>query len=256
MGDGDRKGLRARMLDLLGVAAPSPNEAVRPTAFEVAPRTPSPDRAVERFLAHELRLPLATLARLGARMAEGGDAEQLVACGRALTRECERLDVLVTNALELGLVGEPLAAVGHAVVAEAAEKAIAGHRAWIEARRIRLRVLDGSQECTIRGERDDLIAALFALLGDLFDRVPAGASLELRLRDVNGVARVDVLASSLTATPSKRPQWERARDLIQQLGGECWDDAAAEGGFGVALPRSNGAAPLAVRRRRVVATPT
>ena len=255
MGDGDRKGLRARMLEVLGVAAQG-SSIERAAPLLPAPAPARPDRAVERFLSHELRLPLATLARLGARMAQGGAAEQLVACGRALARECERLDVLVTNALELGLVGETLAASGHAVLAEAAEKAIAGQRAWIEAHRIRLRVLDGSQECTVRGERDDLIAALYALLGDLLERVPDGGQLELRLREVHGVARLDVRAAATLPVAAQRPQWERARGLVQRLGGECWDGAGAEGGFGVALPKSEGAVPLAVRRRRVVATPT
>ncbi len=252
MADGDRKGLRTRVLEVLGVA----DRVERGVATSSAPMAPQrPGREVERFLAHELRLPLAAMARLGARMAAGGDAQSLAAFGRALARECQRLDVLVTNALELGLVNESTTPDGHAVLAEVVEKAVAGQRVWIEAHQIRLRVLDGSQDCTVRGDRDALIACLFALLGELLERVPAGGQMELRVRDVHGVARIDVRAPAAIGPRSASEAFTRARALLGRLGGECWQGAEAEGGFGLALPRTEGAIALAVRRNRTSPAP-
>ncbi len=207
--------------------------------------------ALARFLATELRLPLSTLARLGARLA-GRTGEQK-AVGRALARECERLDVLVTNALEFGMVAEPVGGGGEVVLAEALEKAISGQRAWIEAHEIRLRVIDSSREAAIRGERDVLLPCLFALFSDLLERLSEGATIVVRLRDVAGLVRVDIEAPSRPdAGTFDRPARARLRELAHAAGGESWDDD--ERGLGFAFPRAGTAVALAVRRAKA-ATP-
>ncbi|MBM4016527.1 MAG: hypothetical protein FJ293_16400, partial [Planctomycetes bacterium] len=168
--------------------------------------------ALARFLATELRLPLSTLARLGARLA-GRTGEQK-AVGRALARECERLDVLVTNALEFGMIAEPVGGGGEVVLAEALEKAISGQRAWIEAHQIRLRVVDSSREAAISGERDVLLPCLFALFSDLLERLPDAATIVVRLRDVAGLVRVDIESPApADAAAFARPARVRLCDL-------------------------------------------
>jgi len=204
---------------------------------------------LERFLSTELRLPLSTLARLGARLAARGEGD-LAAVGRALARESERLDVLVTNALELGLVTDPPGPAGELLFAEVVEKAVAGQRFWIESLGVRVRVLDSSREATVRGERDALLRCLFALLADLLDRTPPAATLDLRVREVHGLVRLDVVAPRTEpAREGDRPAWAALRERVAGLGGELWP-ATDDGGFGFALPRARGEVPLAVRRAR------
>jgi hypothetical protein len=207
--------------------------------------------ALARFLKTELRLPLSTLARLGDRLSER-DGE-LKAVGRALARECQRLDVLVTNALEFGLVAEPIGGSGGDIVlSEALEKAISSQRAWIEANQVRLRVLDSSREAVVSGSREAFLAGLFALFSDVLERLPEAATVVVRLRDVAGIIRVDIDAPGLAEAASfERPGLARMRALVLSAGGEFWSDA--EGALGFALPRAG--ARLAVRRTRVGAEP-
>jgi len=206
---------------------------------------------LERFLSTELRLPLSTLARLGARLASRGEGE-LASVGRALARESARLDVLVTNALELGLVTDPPGPAGELLFAEVVEKAVAGQRFWIESLGVRVRVLDSSREATVRGDRDALLRCLFALLADLLERTPAAATIDLRVREVHGLVRLDVVAPrTAPAQEADRPAWAALRERVAGLGGELWPAATADdGGFGFALPRARGEVPLAVRRAR------
>ncbi|MSR45632.1 MAG: hypothetical protein EXS13_00955 [Planctomycetes bacterium] len=208
--------------------------------------------ALERFLANELRLPLSTLSRLGARLASGSGDAVLVAVGRALARESERLDVLVTNALEFGLVAEPPGSAGEFVVAEVVEKAVTGQRAWIESLGVRVRVLDSSRDSIVRGDRDTLLQGLFALFSDLLERTPQNALIEIRMRDLLGLVRVDVLASRTTrATQVDRSAWVRVRERLLVEGGDLWDGDPDDGGFGFTLPRARAEAPLAVRRQHL-----
>lgn len=261
MGAQRRRGLGERVRALFGRReGPSDPDPGAPVAVAPLERPP---RAVERFLVDELRLPLATLADVGRRLALApADARLQEAAGRALARECERLDVLVTNALELGLVAEPPGSAAQTVLADAVEKAIAGQRAWIEAREIRVRLLDTSCESCVAGARERWVALLYRLLGAHFAELGAGSTVELRLREVQGLVRLDcqivpaasaVGAARVGAAPAGAgtpAAGDAARDWLGGFGGEFWDAEAGACGFGFALPGVAAATVLAVRRRR------
>ena len=182
------------------------------------------DDGGESFLVHhlagELRLPLAALMRLGARCAASKDGD-LAAAGQAVARECERLDVLVANTLELGLLPPPAASSGCADLLDIIEKTIASHRALIEGLSIRVRVMESTRHAFVAGERAELLESLAALFSDLLERVPRRASVEVRVRDVVGQVRVDCTSrAAAPAVQGDRPTMRRAMELLERLGGE------------------------------------
>lgn len=194
-----------------------------------------------RFLASELRLPLAALARLGARCATASEPD-LAAVGRALARESERLDVLVTNTLELGLMGEESLSRpvpnGRVDVEEVLEKVVAGQRALIEGFAIRVRVADCARAPIVLGDRRELMECFSALLSDLLERVPRRGQVDLRLRELHGFVRLDARARE--AAPPAAPDRTtmlRAQELVHCSGGELWELEDGERGFGLTLPR-------------------
>lgn len=190
-----------------------------------------------RFLAAELRLPLASLARLGARCAASSDPE-LCAVGRALARESERLDVLVTNTIELGLLGEEPSPRGLADLREVVEKVVAGHRSLVEGLAIRVRVADCSRAPLVAADRGELLGFVAALYEDLLERVPRGGCVELRLRELHGLVRLDAVAVAAVASVCEdRTTIRRAREIVSRHGGELWEVAGSPRGFGFTLPR-------------------
>lgn len=208
------------------------------------------DRANEAtlpgHLAGELRLPLAALMRLGARCAASRNAD-LAAAGQAVARECQRLDVLVANALEFGLPPQE-APDGSADLLDVVEKAVAGHRALIEGLAIRVRVLETTRTARVAGERGELLAVVAALFSDLLERVPRRGAVDVRVREVVGIVRVDCTsASAAPALEGARPVVRRATELLGRLGGEIWEVCDDERGFGFALPRWRGAVAIAGR---------
>jgi hypothetical protein len=252
------RGLRRRVLAWLGARSPfGSDEAARAVASSasgepnVEPSTgASESEQLARFLAAELRLPLAALARLGARCAAASDAE-LAAVGRALARESERLDVLVTNTLELGLIGEAPPARGRADLQELIERVVAGHRALIEGLSIRVRVADCSRLPLVRGDRAELLECLSALFSDLLERVPRHGHVELRLRELHGFVRLDGCAAGAAAPrQGDRTTILRAQELVSRHGGELWELSGGTQGFGLTLPReaTRGLPPSVVSR--------
>jgi hypothetical protein len=202
------------------------------------------EATLPRHLADELRLPLAALMRLGARCA-ASRGEELAAAGQAVARECQRLDVLVANALEFGLPAQE-ASNGSVDLLEVVEKAVAGHRALIEGLAIRVRVLESTRTARVAGERGELLAAVAALFSDLLERVPRRGAVDVRVRDVVGLLRVDC-TSGAAAPPLEgdRPIVRRAAELLGKLGGELWEVCDDERGFGFALPRWRGEVAMA-----------
>jgi signal transduction histidine kinase len=192
-------------------------------------------------LASELRLPLAALMRLGARCAASRDGD-LAAAGQAVARECQRLDVLVANALEFGLPAHPHED-GSCDLLEVVEKAVAGQRALIEGLSIRVRVLESTREGRVAGERGELLETVAALFSDLLERVPRRGSVDVRVREVYGVVRVDCTSGAAApALEGDRPTVRRATELLSRIGGELWEVCDDERGFGFALPRWRGTA--------------
>jgi signal transduction histidine kinase len=185
-------------------------------------------------LAEELRLPLSALIRLGERCAASKESD-LAAAGRAVARECERLDVFVANTLELGvLVPEPPS--DTADLLDVVEKAVAGHRALLEGLSVRVRVLESTREAWVVGARAELLEVMAALFSDLLERVPRRSQVEVRVRDVVGRVRVDC-TSTAAAPPvaADRATIRRAREVLARLGGEVWEVCDDERGFGLAL---------------------
>ena len=185
-------------------------------------------------LAEELRLPLSALIRLGERCAASKDGD-LAAAGRAIARECERLDVFVANTLELGvLVPEPPS--DTVDLLDVVEKAVAGHRALLEGLSVRVRVLESTREAWVVGARAELLEVVSALFSDLLERVPRRTLVEVRVRDVVGRVRVDC-TSTAAAPPvaADRATIRRAREVLARLGGEVWEVCDDERGFGLAL---------------------
>lgn len=200
----------------------------------------STEPTLVRHLASELRLPLAALMRLGARCASSKEAD-LAATGQAVARECERLDVLVANTLELGLLPPPAPA-GRADLLEIVEKAVASHRALVEGLSIRVRVMERTRAACVAGDRGELLETLAALFSDLLERTPRRALVEVRVRDVVGVVRVDCTSrAAAPALQGDRPTLRRAMALLERLGGELWEVCDDERGFGLALPQSRSA---------------
>jgi hypothetical protein len=243
VGRPDERGWKGRIVDLLGhVGAWAPRPPVSPAPDAAPPAEPAESSVdgerLARFLGAELRLPLAALARLGARCAAAGDPD-LSAVGRALARETERLDVLVANTLELGLLGEEELDRSHVDVAEIVEKVVAGHRVLVEGLSIRVRVVDATRAARVKGDGPALLRGLSALFSDLLERVPRRGTILLRVRDLLGFVRVDCTARS--ATPPSRPDRTsvlRANELVRRHGGELWEVAdGEEHGFGLTLER-------------------
>ncbi len=205
---------------------------------------------LHRFLEEELRLPLAALARLGARCSTAKESE-LVAVGRALTRESARLDVLLASAIELGLKSEETAPDGCVDVQELVEKMVDGHRALIEGLSIRLRVFEGARSAYVEADRGELLRVLSALFSDLIERVPRKGKIDLRVRELLGVVRIDCSASrTILAGRADRETILRAIELSRRLGGELWEVTDEAPGFGLTLPRParDGEPPLVARR--------
>jgi hypothetical protein len=192
--------------------------------------------SLSRHLASELRLPLSSLIRLGARCAASKDAD-LAAVGRAVARECERLDVFVANTLELGILAEEPPA-DTVDVLDVVERAVAGQRALVEGLAIRVRVLESTRDAWVAGDRAGLMEVVSALFSDLLERVPRRTQVEVRVRDVVGKVRVDC-TSTAAAPPvvADRTTIRRARELLAGLGGEVWEVCDDERGFGFALPQ-------------------
>src|SRR5262245_27430415 len=189
-----------------------------------------------RHLASELRLPLAALIRLGSRCAASKDGD-LAAVGRAVARECERLDVFVANTLELGILADEPPA-DTVDVLDVVEKAVAGHRALLEGLSIHVRVLESTRDAWVAGSHADLLEVVAALFSDLLERVPRRTQVEVRVRDVVGRVRVDC-TSTAAAPPvaADRATIRRAREVLAGLGGELWEVCDDERGFGLALPQ-------------------
>lgn len=225
---GERRGLVRRVGDALARLASRPRPtAERPSA---APSTAE----LARFLAAELRLPLAALQRLGARCAvDGGDA---AAIGRAVEREAQRLDVLVTNALELGAMASATAAPG-VDFRELIERVISGQRAFIEGLAIRVHVVDCTRSARIDGDGFVWFEALAALFADLFQSVARAGRVEIRVRELLGLARLDcvLVGAASSAGPARDGVLSRrVEELVRRQGGEAWNDGA--GGFGLTVP--------------------
>jgi len=218
--------------------------AVGATMAVPGPGDDSIEPTLLKQLADELRLPLAALMRLGARCAASRSGD-LAAAGQAVARECQRLDVLVANALEFGLP-LPSLADGSADLLEVVEKAVAGHRAVIEGLAIRVRVLESTRAGRVGGERGELLAVVAALFSDLLERVPRRGAVDVRVRDVVGLVRVDCTsAAAAPAVEGDRPIVRRAAELLTRLGGELWEVCDDERGFGFVLPRWRGALAFA-----------
>jgi signal transduction histidine kinase len=193
--------------------------------------------SLARHLASELRLPLAALMRLGRRCAES-DERDLAAAGRAIARECERLDVVVANTLEFGLL-LPEPPVGRTDVLEVVEKAIASQRALIEGLAIHVRVYESAGDAVLAAERDELIELFSALFSDLVERMPRRARIDVRVREVLGIVRIDCSSAAAQPAPGgERPALARAEEIVARLNGEWWELTEDEQGFGLALPRA------------------
>ena len=192
--------------------------------------------SLSAYLASELRLPLSSLMRLGGRCAASRD-DELAAAGRAVARECERLDVFIANTLELGVLAvEPAADMVDLL--DVVERAVAGHRSLLEGLSIRVRVLESTRDAWVAGSRGDLLEVVAALFSDLLERVPRRTQVEVRVRDVVGKVRVDC-TSTAAAPPvaAERATIRRAREVLAGLGGEVWEVCDDERGFGLALPQ-------------------
>jgi hypothetical protein len=220
------------------LVAGAPRDGAGPSGPAAPTHPDSSSESLARFLASELRLPLAALARLGERCAASSDAE-LARVGRALSKESGRLDVVVANGLEFGagLVGEPFEASGRADLRDVVERVVAGHRVLVEALAIRVRVLDSTRSPRVSCDAGLLFDCLAALFADLLERAPAGSRVDVRVRELLGFARVDGLCAG-AANPGdrSRPAVARAQELAARRGGEAWDVADRESGFGLTLP--------------------
>jgi two-component system OmpR family sensor kinase len=155
------------------------------------------ERKLRRFVAdasHELRTPLAAV-RAYAELFTRGAAERPDDLRRSMSgisRESERMSVLVDDLLLLARLdeGRPLARAPvklDDVVAEAVETA---H--MVDPERV---VEVDADPVVVPGDRDRLRQAVDNLLSNVRSHTPAGAPARVRLHEVDGMARLEVLDS-------------------------------------------------------------
>ncbi len=134
-------------------------------------------------ISHELKTPVGALALLAETLAGEDDAEVVNRLARRLQLESQRVARIVDDLLDLSRIEseetpmrEPVAV--HLVVAEAAERV----RSAAEQRAVTITFGEGSEHLVVRGDRRQLVSALFNLLENSVKYSDEGSTVDVRSR--------------------------------------------------------------------------
>lgn len=143
-------------------------------------------------ISHELRTPVGALGLLAETIQDEPDPETLRRLAGRMVTEADRVARTIEDLLELSRIefGDETY-VDDVDLASVVEEAVSRIRAAAEHRRVEIAIVD-QQTTVIRGDRRQLVSALYNLLDNAVKFSPSGAVVEVSIDASDGRARLTV----------------------------------------------------------------